>query len=299
MEKLIEQEQEKPTKTRADKRTRRKNSFFSDAVDKLHKKDSSYRNISYFRFLLTLLSVIIGALALRSFIVEPTIVDGESMQTTLMDGERVLVEKVSYWFNEPQRGDIVIVRFPNRNECFVKRIIAFGGETIEIRDGFVYIDGKMLDETEYAGEWYGKIRPSMRVRSVGSINGVYTVPEGCVFVMGDNRNNSHDSRAEDVNAIPIENVLGKARCRIWPLDRGGSIYGCLPGVLTNRLRLNIVCWISVLPSAVVPLRQHLFFMLSSARFSLPKAGFVISSPEIACLRTESANMSSDFPAAIR
>ena len=64
----------------------------------------------------------------------------------------------------------------------------------------------------------------MRVRSVGSINGVYTVPEGCVFVMGDNRNNSHDSRAEDVNAIPIENVLGKARCRIWPLDRGGSIY---------------------------------------------------------------------------
>ena len=100
----------------------------------------------------------------------------------------------------------------------------FGGETIEIRDGFVYIDGKMLDETEYAGEWYGKIRPSMRVRSVGSINGVYTVPEGCVFVMGDNRNNSHDSRAEDVNAIPIENVLGKARCRIWPLDRGGSIY---------------------------------------------------------------------------
>lgn len=70
MEKLIEQEQEKPTKTRADKRTRRKNSFFSDAVDKLHKKDSSYRNISYFRFLLTLLSVIIGALALRSFIVE-------------------------------------------------------------------------------------------------------------------------------------------------------------------------------------------------------------------------------------
>ena len=162
MEKLIEQEQEKPTKTRADKRTRRKNSFFSDAVDKLHKKDSSYRNISYFRFLLTLLSVIIGALALRSFIVEPTIVDGESMQTTLMDGERVLVEKVSYWFNEPQRGDIVIVRFPNRNECFVKRIIAFGGETIEIRDGFVYIDGKMLDETEYAGEWYGKIRPSTR-----------------------------------------------------------------------------------------------------------------------------------------
>ena len=118
--------------------------------------------------LLTLLSVIIGALALRSFIVEPTIVDGESMQTTLMDGERVLVEKVSYWFNEPQRGDIVIVRFPNRNECFVKRIIAFGGETIEIRDGFVYIDGKMLDETEYAGEWYGKIRPSMRVVNFGT-----------------------------------------------------------------------------------------------------------------------------------
>ena len=76
-------------------------------------------------------------------------------------------------------------------------------------------------------------------------------------------------------------------------------FEAVAGVLTNRLRLNIVCWISVLPSAVVPLRQHLFFMLTSASFSLPKAGFVISSPEIACLRTESANMSSDFPAAIR
>ena len=93
MEKLIEQEQEKPTKTRADKRTRRKKSFFPMQLINCTKKDSSYRNISYFRFLLTLLSVIIGALALRSFIVEPTIVDGESMQTTLMDGERVLVEK--------------------------------------------------------------------------------------------------------------------------------------------------------------------------------------------------------------
>lgn len=144
MEKLIEQEQEKPTKTRADKRTRRKNSFFSDAVDKLHKKDSSYRNISYFRFLLTLLSVIIGALALRSFIVEPTIVDGESMQTTLMDGERVLVEKVSYWFNEPQRGDIVIVRFPNRNECFVKRIIASAAKQLKYATALFISTAKCL-----------------------------------------------------------------------------------------------------------------------------------------------------------
>ena len=81
----------------------------------------------------------------------------------------------------------------------------------------------MLDETEYAGEWYGKIRPSMRVRSVGSINGVYTVPEGWVFVMGDNRNNSKDSRSEEVGNVKRSQIIGRAWLRIWPLNKFGLL----------------------------------------------------------------------------
>ena len=166
--------------------------------------------------------VVVAAFALRQFIAEPTVVDGPSMQTTLMDGERVFVEKVSYWLHEPKRGDIVIVKYPDRWERFVKRIIAMPGETIEIKeDGFVYINDKKLDESAYAGDWYGKIY--RMVETVGSVNGRYTVPEGHYFVIGDNRNRSNDSRAKEVGAIPAEDVLGRVRAVIWPINKFRSV----------------------------------------------------------------------------
>ena len=85
------------------------------------------------------------------------------------------------------------------------------GDTVQISGGYLYVNGVKYTEKFLSARMYSDYGP-------------YIVPEGHYFLMGDNRNNSHDSRAEDVNAIPIENVLGKARCRIWPLDRGGSIY---------------------------------------------------------------------------
>lgn len=193
---------------------------FRDASDSLFFGDRSFSRTVYLHFALKLCCIVLAVLMLRVFIAEPTYVNGESMVSTLMHNERVLVEKVTYWFTEPKRGDIVIVRFPNRTERFVKRVIALGGETITIKNGYVYIDNVQLDETEYAGDWYGRI--TRLIRTEGSVNGSYTVPEGYIFVMGDNRNVSHDSRAEDVGPIPLEQVIGKACAIIWPISRIGS-----------------------------------------------------------------------------
>lgn len=190
---------------------------FKNAADEIMGRDSRYTTTVYLHFAMKLICVVLAVVILRIFVFEPNYVDGESMQPTLMDRERVFVEKVSYWFNEPKRGDIVIVHFPERSELFVKRIIALGGETIAIRNGFVYINDKQLDESEYAGDWYGNIYRT--VHTLGSVDGSYTVPYGCVFVMGDNRNESHDSRAQDVGPIPIEDVVGRAVSVIWPLNR--------------------------------------------------------------------------------
>lgn len=190
---------------------------FKNAADEIMGKDSNYTAAVYLHFAMKLICVVLAVVILRIFVFEPNYVDGESMQTTLMNKERVLVEKVSYWFTEPKRGDIVIVHFPDRSELFVKRIIAVGGETISIKNGFVYINGEQLDESEYAGIWYGNIYRT--VHTLGSVNGSYTVPYGYVFVMGDNRNESHDSRAQDVGPIALEEIVGRAVYVIWPLDK--------------------------------------------------------------------------------
>lgn len=128
-------------------------------------------------------------------------VDGFSMRPTLEDGEFVLVSKVSYKFGEFQRGDIIVFHFPlNPDEELVKRIIGVPGDRVVVRDNQVYVNDQLLNETYiaqapvYSGEW--------------------TVPEGSLFVLGDNRNNSNDSK--DWGLLPQENVVGKAVLIYWP-----------------------------------------------------------------------------------
>ena len=201
---------------------RKTDDAFIKQAETLHKKHAEINRTFTLPFFLMLACVVVAAFALRQFIAEPTMVDGPSMQTTLMDTERVLVEKVSYWLHEPRRGDIVIVKYPDRWERFVKRVIALPGETIEIRpDGFVYINDEKLDESAYAGDWYGRVYK--KVETVGSVDGKYTVPEGHYFVVGDNRNLSHDSRDDDVGPISAVDVLGRVRAVIWPINKLRSV----------------------------------------------------------------------------
>lgn len=128
-------------------------------------------------------------------------VDGFSMRPTLEDGEFVLVSKLSYTFGEFERGDIVVFHFPlNPEEELVKRIIGLPGDHVLVRDGQLYLNGQLLQEDYIAG--------------APVYSGEWTVAEGTLFVLGDNRNNSNDSK--DWGLLPQENVVGKAVLIYWP-----------------------------------------------------------------------------------
>lgn len=173
-------------------------------------KDPDCRVADY-DFWVYLLIVVVAALFIRAFIGEPVYVDGASMVPTLHDGERLIVEKVSYTVHRPERGDIVVCFYPGYRERRVKRVIGLPGETVEITNGIIYIDGNPLDE---AGYWNDIIYDALSP---------HVVEEGCVFVVGDNRNNSADSRLPHIGDIPYEKIEGRAVCVIWPFSEIRSV----------------------------------------------------------------------------
>jgi len=161
---------------------------------------------SIWPYIKTIAAAVILALVLRYLVVFAVAVEGPSMESTLQTGNIVLVEKVSYYFNPPSRMDIVIVEYPNREGYYVKRVIGLAGETVEVKEGRVLIDGKMLSDPQ---------NEEGMVRDMDAV----TVPPGSVFVMGDNRNHSLDSRDDSVGCIPLSAVKGRGVLLIWPLDK--------------------------------------------------------------------------------
>lgn len=136
-------------------------------------------------------------------------VEGFSMEPNLHTGQYILVDKVAYRVGNPDRGDVVVIRFPlDPRRDFVKRIIALPGETIEIRDRRVIVDGRALDEP------YIRIPGSYRYEKK-------QVPDGHFYVLGDNRDSSHDSHIWDW--LPREYIIGKARLSYWPWQYAGVI----------------------------------------------------------------------------
>lgn len=145
----------------------------------------------------------------RLFIIEPYLVPSASMETTIETGENVLANKLATLIEEPKYKDIVTFNSPAENKILIKRVIATEGRTIDIKDGKVILDGKELDEPYTNGE------PTDKLDS--NIVYPYNVPEGFVWVMGDNRTNSIDSRM--FGAIPIENIDAKAFAVYYPLTK--------------------------------------------------------------------------------
>ncbi|MBQ9625213.1 MAG: signal peptidase I [Clostridia bacterium] len=150
------------------------------------------------------------AIFLVTFVFRFTIVKGESMAQTLNNNQVLYMDKVGYRFNNPERGDIVICRYPYFSENCIKRVIAMPGETIGIKNGVVYVnDDPTIDE------WQG----NYDLADMATIR----VPDNCYFVMGDNRGNSKDSRDKSVGCIPKDKIYGKAVFSLYPFDKVGTI----------------------------------------------------------------------------
>jgi len=174
------------------------------------------------------------ALLLQSFFFKAFMIPSSSMSQTLQIGDRVMVERVSYYFRKPHRGDIIVFRYPPKEPAamntrnlfywpfeqigetlhlthrgttpYVKRVVATEGETVELRKGKLYVNGKKINEKYIVDD--------------GSDFGPVQVPKGMLFAMGDNRPNSRDSRFWGF--VPIRSVIGRAVLRWWPLSRFGS-----------------------------------------------------------------------------
>ncbi len=179
-------------------------------------------------WILTIVVAVLIALPLRAFAFELVRVDGSSMDNTLVDGEIMFVTKYDYasvWLSfpwqddaakekaahitaggDPERFDVVICRYPGRGDTnFVKRVIGLPGDTVEIRDGYVFINGEKYDEPYILDEYRR-----------GKLNSFspYTVPEGHYFVLGDHRNNSNDSRSQ--GAVSRDMIIGHVRGVLFP-----------------------------------------------------------------------------------
>lgn len=162
-------------------------------------------------WVISISAAVIMALMIRTFIVELYVVDGPSMKPTLQNAERLVVNKFIYYVREPHKGEIIVFRYPSdTSRDFIKRVIATAGDTIEIKDGRVYVNDQLQRE-DYILEKTRSEYPKA------------TIPEGTVFVMGDNRNNSEDSRFSDVGFVPLDLVKGKAVLIFWPTDEAKTL----------------------------------------------------------------------------
>lgn len=163
-----------------------------------------------------LLIALVVALVVRVAIAEPRYIPSNSMDPTLHIGDRLLVDKLSYRWQPPHRGDIVVFNPPaqlvklgyTRDQAFIKRIIGEPGDQIQVQGGQMILNGQPLPE-DYIAE-----APQYEMPAV-------TIPSGYVFVLGDNRNDSNDSHVW--GPLPQQNLIGKARLRFWPFDRLGRI----------------------------------------------------------------------------
>lgn len=183
----------------------RKNRDIEEEQSRMQRKKENKRRETR-GWIISMVLAVVVALSLRFFVFEFIRVEGESMMPTLLNNEYVFMQKVAYYFNDPKYGDIVICKFPNRSETFVKRVVGVEGDVIRITDGTLYING----EANY--EHYDK------ETGIDHEMAELTVAEDSVFVMGDNRNHSLDSSNSSVGLLSESMLIGKAEFVLWPLN---------------------------------------------------------------------------------
>ncbi|MGF7185153.1 signal peptidase I [Desulfitispora alkaliphila] len=169
---------------------------------------SSARSV-FFEYVQSILIAVVLALLIRTFIFQPFYIPSGSMEPTLQVRDRIIVSKFYYRFTEPEIGDVLVFKYPvNESQDFIKRVVGRPGDVVELRDSQLYVNDIMIPESYIKEPHYGDFGP-------------LEINAGEYFVLGDNRNNSKDSR--DWGIVPEDNLVGKAHIIFWPLNRIGVI----------------------------------------------------------------------------
>lgn len=158
--------------------------------------------------LICVITALILSLLITKYVAHHTSVEGSSMESTLSNGDQLIVEKISYYFHEPERFDVITFPYDD-NVSYIKRIIGLPGETVQIMDGTIFINGEILHED------YG----NAVMEEDGLASDIIYLGDDEYFVLGDNRNASIDSRKPEVGNIKRENIQGKAWVRFYPFDK--------------------------------------------------------------------------------
>lgn len=196
-----------PTKVVDDIEANMENSNVKNNKKEPKKKSPMRETIDFF---IPIVIAIIVAILLKMFVFANAVIPTGSMLNTIQENDRVIASRLSYINNDPERYDIVIFRFPdNENQYFVKRVIGLPGETVEVVEGIVYVtktDGTVI-----------QLDDSFVTNCVPDGNyGPFEVPEDCYFMMGDNRNSSHDSRFWNKKYVHKDKILGKVMFKYYP-----------------------------------------------------------------------------------
>jgi signal peptidase I len=157
-----------------------------------------------------IVSALLIAIVLRTFVFQMALVNQISMDPTLHEGQMLVITKFNYFVGDPERGHIIVLKDDVENKLLIKRIIGLPGEVVQLKDGKVYINSEEIpDYTSFPTYAYTQEE--------------WTLPEGEYFVLGDNREHSRDSRLEDVGLVARDNIVGRAVFRIWPFNKLGSL----------------------------------------------------------------------------
>ncbi len=183
-------------------------------MQKRHQEESAVKEV--ISWLITIALAVVAALFIKNYVIINANIPSGSMENTIMTGDRLFGFRLAYRSDAPERGDIIIFKFPdNETENYVKRVIGLPGETVTIQDAKIYIDGAQTPLTEdyLKEEWTVATGPY-----------TFEVPEDAYLVLGDNRNNSFDARYWENTYVTKEKILGKALFRYYPFKEAGSLY---------------------------------------------------------------------------
>jgi signal peptidase I len=164
----------------------------------------------------TLIATCILIFLIRTFLFSPVIVEGQSMLPNLHEGDRLFVNKIGMYVGEIERYDVVVFK-NKKNKHYIKRVIGMPGDKVEFIDGKLYINDQLLEENYILGP------EQHRNYSVQSLYGIERIPKDCYFVLGDNRNNSMDSRKRAIGLIHKNQILGSANVIVWPISRVNEV----------------------------------------------------------------------------